>query len=114
MRLATVVAAITLSASGLRAVVDDACRVAWSEAASMCAHEIVEASPITTRAVKGIVRNGVGDWPDGVQVVLELALLQDKSVRHVANVTMPSGEVSIRSVPEGEYCFRVAARPLGW
>jgi hypothetical protein len=92
------------------------CQVTWSDATSSCAFEVVEIDkPIVVRAVTGSIANeGGGTWPSGVNVFIELAKPTDASVRHVSQVTTPSGAFKVEHVATGDYCFRVAVRPLGW
>lgn len=95
---------------------DEMCRVAWSATASLCAQEVVELAPIQLRAVRGVVANvdGTTEWPKDADVVVELASIHDHSRRFLTHIRLATGTFSIPSVPEGEYCFRVAATPLGW
>jgi hypothetical protein len=93
-----------------------ACQVAWSDATSACAFEVVEVDkPIVVRAVAGTIANeGGGTWPPGVDVAVELASSKDPSVRYVGQASIPSGRFKVERVAPGDYCFRIAIRPLGW
>ena len=92
------------------------CDVAWSEAASACVWEVIELKePIAVRAVRGTLANeGGGLWPEGVEVVIELAPATNHALRYTATTAVPSGTFEIEAVPPGEYCFRIGVRPLGW
>jgi hypothetical protein len=119
MRLTAVVtgmAWLCVGPSQKQTAADEICRVAWSPAASLCAQEVVELAPIQLRAVRGVVANedGTTEWPKEADVVVELASIHDHSRRFLTHVRLATGTFSIPSVPEGEYCFRVAATPLGW
>ena len=92
------------------------CHLAWSDAASSCAFEVVEvAKPISVRVVSGTIANeGGGAWPSGVDVTVELVSSTDPSVRYTSRATLPSGAFNVEHVAAGSYCFRVAVRPPGW
>ena len=117
MRLTGLIAVVGLMVSGITAGAETNVRRKgeWKEA-TVCVWEIVElADPFEVREVVGTVTNqGGGQWPDTAAVVIELVREKKKSVRYIARAEIPSGKFKIKNVQEGEYCFRVSARPTGW
>jgi hypothetical protein len=106
--------------SSVLAAADEAeragCPTTWSPGAQACVWELVElAQPFVVRSVRGTLRNeGGGDWPDGVDVTIELAQVGRTEQRRVAHARVPSGRFEVRAVKPGEYCFRIGVRPIGW
>ena len=67
--------------------------------------------PFKVRQGKGRAINRRGDWPDGVEILVEfLSRAEDQKLyRTHADA---KGRFEIRNLPEGEYCFKVIAE--GW
>jgi hypothetical protein len=120
MRAATVVSVIgagLIPAIGIaHGAADHSCKAEWSPAAASCSWKVVEMErPFAVRRVRGTLANQAGGlWPQGTDVVIELADSRSQTVRYLAHVGIPSGKFNIRNVRAGEYCFRIAVRPAGW
>jgi len=95
---------------------DKTCSLTWSDSASSGIWEVVQIEqPYSVKSVRGTITNEGGrSWPSNVDVVIELADLQQTTTRYVVHARVPDGQFEITGVPPGEYCFRVGVRPAGW
>ncbi len=95
---------------------DSGCPTTWSEGAQACVWALVSIEkPIVVRVVGGtLVNEGGGEWPEGVDVSIELAERGRIERRRVGHAQVPSGAFRLSEVQPGEYCFRIGVRPIGW